>query len=862
MTLRQAGFARRSTCFRWVTKIGAAAGVLVAVVASDAAEPPVAHLARDGRALMPVRVAEGASQRVRAAADTLAEYLGRISGVAFEVGVGDGTGGVAVGVVSDFPALSLTGAFDAEGAARSEQYLLRSHSAGLYVIGATDLAVEHAVWDLLYRLGHRQFFPAPEWEVVPERADLAIAIDANESPDYLHRRIWYTYGSWPENRAALAAWSARNRVVSAFDLNTGHAYGSIIRANQAAFDAHPEYYALVDGERKIDPQAKLCISNPAVRQLAIDYALAFFERNPDSQTVSVEPSDGGGWCECEPCAAIGTPSDLALTLANAVAEALADKYPGQNKFVAMYAYNQHSEPPSIRAHPRVIINAATAFIRGGRTIDQIIQGWSNQGVQQFGIREYYSVIHWDKDLPGGGRGAKLDYLARTIPHFYSMGARFLTAESSENWGPNGLGYYLASRMLWDVTEAQRIDELIDDFLDKAFGDAREPMAEFYEILNGDHAVQLSDHLIGKMYRLLDDASHRTSDPRIQARLHHLVLYARYLELYHRYQQATGEARQAAFEDVIRHSYRIRNTGMVHSLAHYRTKFRDESVQVPDEAHWKKPEAINPWKTSDPFTESEIRAIIEEGIANHPLRAFDPIHFSRDIRPADALRLVGKPFNKDRTHTGRGVWYFYTWIDDASRAIELQVTGGLIAHYRDRGPAKVQLQAWDEEEADYLTVDQAETLPDGTTRALRLTPKSAGRHRVVLSDGMDKTSLRWPAGLPWTIESSLDHANPHRSGRASYYFYVPKGTQVVGGFAPDSLVGSMYDAQGRKVLSFEGNDAVHGFVHVPVPPGQDGKLWSLRNMSGGSFQLMTTPPYLASSPAELMLPAEVIDRDRE
>ena len=40
-----------------------------------------------------------------------------------------------------------------------------------------------------------------------------------------------------------------------------------------------------------------------------------------------------------------------------------------------------------------------------------------------------------------------------------------------------MGYYLAARMLWDVKEVDRIDALIDDFLDKAFGSAREAMAD-------------------------------------------------------------------------------------------------------------------------------------------------------------------------------------------------------------------------------------------------------------------------------------------------------------------------------------------------------------------------------------------------
>ena len=42
----------------------------------------------------------------------------------------------------------------------------------------------------------------------------------------------------------------------------------------------------------------------------------------DADSVSVDPSDGLGWCECEACAAMGSISDRAVTLANAVAQGL------------------------------------------------------------------------------------------------------------------------------------------------------------------------------------------------------------------------------------------------------------------------------------------------------------------------------------------------------------------------------------------------------------------------------------------------------------------------------------------------------------------------------------------------------------
>ena len=47
--------------------------------------------------------------------------------------------------------------------------------------------------------------------------------------------------------------------------------------------------------------------------------------------------------------------------------------------------------------------------------------------------------------------------------------------------------------------------------------------------------------------------------------------------------------------------------------------------------------------------------------------------------------------------------------------------------------------------------------------------------------------------------------------------------------------------------------------VAVPEGQDATLWRFDNCSG-SRMLMTTPPYLAPSADDLLLPIEVVNAD--
>lgn len=539
-----------------------------------------AVLCAGGRPALPVVTGAGASARTRAAAADLAASLGRICGAPFSVETGDGSRGLALGRASDFPALGLAEAFDAPEPMRREQYLLRSHANGLAAVGATDAAVEAAAADLLHRAGWRRFFPGAAWEVVPREPELALRVDAKTAPSFAARRIWYGFGESDWNRASFAEWRRRNRVPGAFDLQTGHSGEDLIARHKDEFAAHPEYLALVGGRRT---SSKLCLSNPGLRRLVVEDAVERLRKEPGRDTVSVEPSDGAGWCECAACRALGTPSDRVLGLANEVSEELERSLPG--KYAAFYAYNLHAAPPSGRARGRVIVSVATSFLPKGRDAEEYLAAWREAGVGLLGAREYYGVFQWHQGLPGRMRGGDLAYLARTLPRFHALGVRLVSAESGEDWGANGLGYYAASRLLWDVGEASRVDAIREDFLTKAFGAAAGPMRRFYALLDGGAGMSktaVPAALPRDMYRLLSEAFAATDDPAVKARLEDLTLYARYVELHAAYRSSVI-GRQAAFSALVRHARRIRSRQLVHLKALLAdAPRRDRFVSVPED----------------------------------------------------------------------------------------------------------------------------------------------------------------------------------------------------------------------------------------------------------------------------------------
>ncbi len=613
---------------------------------------------------------------------------------------------------------------------------------------------------------------------------------------------------------------------------------------------HPEYYALVDGKRNVRPQAKLCIGNPDLRKLVVEYAVSRFDKDPEMDSISMDPSDGGGWCECEKCAALGSVTNRALLLANEVAAAVNEKYPG--KLVGMYAYAYHSPPPSIKPHPQVVVSVATAFLKGGLTLDEILDGWSKKGTT-LGIREYYSVNPWDRDMPGDPRGSNIAYLKRTIPSFHARGARFMSAESSDNWGPNGLGYYLAARMLWDVDEAGRTDELVDDFLTKAFGAAKEPMAEFYRQIDGSKPHLVFSDQLGRMFRALADAREAAESPEVAARIDDLILYARYVDLYHRYAKAKDAARQEAFENLIRHAYRMRKTMLVHTKAVYRDLVhRDKSVSIPEGAEWKVPEEKNPWKSSGQFEKTELAAFVKEGIARYPLTelAFEPVGFGDDLVPATGLDAGDAP--RGEFGAGRGEQTFFTYVKKAPAKIELRITGGLIEHYRDRGNVRAELWqiggASEQGEKETLVATDRSVPPDGVERTINLAAKQPGLYKIVINDGKDRTLVDWPEGQPMTVLSSEKTPMNGAYGSWMAYFSVPEGTKVIGLYGGGH--GEIQDSAGRTVFWLNGREP--NYYSIEVPDDQDGTLWRIR-FGRGAIRLLTVPPYFARSAEELLLP---------
>ncbi len=565
-----------------------------------------------------VSLGDGSARIVFAAealgpARKLQQYLQKITGAQFPIEPPrQEQPGIYVGRMAEFHWRT----FDRSDELGPEGFIIIGDGTTIYIAANELPGVQHAVATFLHSLGCRWFFPGPVWEILPEKAELNRPWNIRQKPSFpSQRRIWYGYGAYPENALDKEAWDRHNRMGGPLVLNIGHNWHGLNPDKD--FAAHPDWFALTEGRRQ---PTKPCYSHPEVIRRAIETALA--QAAKGQKVISMSPPDGLGYCECERCLSVfqgATPvrengtlfakrpdgvlvcivSETFFRVVNEVARAVAAKYP--DVVVGTYAYSAYSHPPSFDLLPNVFVQTTTAYRRTSLSREDQIAAFGKRA-RQVGIRDYYSVYQWDWDGPFVRDGAlSLPRLVEDLRFFHRCGLTAINAEASNNWGPRGLGYYLAAQLMWDVNSDPKA--LLRDFYEKAFGPAARPIERYYARWYGPYvrvagakeasaasaqraaadtapADELGDLQLGEKARLtrpilqaafrdLDEAAQRVANTAgCRERVDHLRMYLHYLVLRLRLEEtARTDDRESivrAVRDETVFGARLMNTNMIHS----------------------------------------------------------------------------------------------------------------------------------------------------------------------------------------------------------------------------------------------------------------------------------------------------------
>ncbi|MCM8759356.1 MAG: DUF4838 domain-containing protein, partial [Candidatus Omnitrophica bacterium] len=354
---------------------------------------------------------------------------------------------------------------------RKELYVISGSNDKLLISGNSETAIMYAVYRYLEILGYRWFFPGENWTIIPQLKKINVSVNLVEEPAFIQRDFFGTGGFGgrlpidPEMKLQKRweEWKKKNYLGGEIRIS-GHAGEAFNTAHKNILLQHPEYLAEINGKRQPwSPGTKPCYSNPGLIELYVKDRVNQLKRQvdtdpdgPGSFAVSVEPSDGGGHCECENCRKIGSVSDRVFSLANHVAKEVAKQFP--KRYVSLLAYNEHAAVPSIELEPNVyVVVVPYGFQRTGYSGDELIEMWGKK-TKFFGLYDYWSIPDWNNDMPGFNY---LETPAKKIRFWKKSNAAAFLSESTYSSGAMGIAWYLSSRLLWDP----KIDEkkVLDDF---------------------------------------------------------------------------------------------------------------------------------------------------------------------------------------------------------------------------------------------------------------------------------------------------------------------------------------------------------------------------------------------------------------
>ncbi len=443
-------------------------------------------LVSDGQARMTIAYAEGPTDKELAAAKRLQHFLARITGVSLPIAPLSQAPADRGRVLLGPRAAQTVGIDIAQTYPGGERVIVKKVGNDL-VIAGNDAQIyqgtRYAVDRFLEKLGCECFGPNPNWHVIP-KMDKVVFDDINIdiSPAFECRSTFFFKaphsGSHPDFDGP--SWG-----LGGTPYHITHNYYQMYPAARF-FDDHPEWYSLVDGQRK---SSQICFSNSEVQARAIKLARAHFDNDPSQVMFSLTANDGHGFCECEPCSQMGAnPSEQSLSFANIVARGLRTTHPDKNVAFLAY-YGTHTAPVDVQAEPGVEVWVVN-HICTAHSLDnascakktdwkQLFQGWKASGADVSGIYEYYLPSY------GGWKNVPLvlgDASLRDLRYYRDNGIRYLYYQSDhlevmEDGPIRWPLYYVVAKGMWnpDLTAEQ----ILRPACERLFGNASEPMLSFY-----------------------------------------------------------------------------------------------------------------------------------------------------------------------------------------------------------------------------------------------------------------------------------------------------------------------------------------------------------------------------------------------
>lgn len=342
--------------------------------------------------------------------------------------------------------------------------------------------VYYSVVDFLEReLGVRKF--SVDCEVYPPRKNLTLK--TNLSYSFRSPNVFREVNSnFTKRNKDFQKWLKTDLYLETFAKGFFVHTAETLCSDKKYFASHPEYFALVNGQRVRD---QVCWSNPEVFEIMKENLRQAMLLQPDRNWWSVSQNDNPTYCQCDKCMALidkeESPAAPIIVFVNKMARAF------PNKLISTLAYIYSRKcPKTLKPEKNVQIMLCTIEANRNITIEEEkakdpknsfandLENWAKVSQNIFLWDYECDFAYYMCPFPN------IHVLQPNIKYFVKNGANMQFQQANCNKGHEfaELKNYLLAKLLWNPEVNQ--DSIINDFMHHYYGKAAKKVRQYMDSL--------------------------------------------------------------------------------------------------------------------------------------------------------------------------------------------------------------------------------------------------------------------------------------------------------------------------------------------------------------------------------------------
>ena len=360
---------------------------------------------------------------------------------------------------------------------KEDGFAIKTDSSRLIIAGGNEKGTLYGVYSFLEKyLGCRMYTPTVK--VIPSNSHITLPKINDQQVPVIGFRDTHYRATWD---AEYTDWHKLDHAPDGERTDWGmwvHTFNELVPP-QAYYQAHPEYFAMVKGQRL---PTQLCLANPAVLEITVQNLRKKIAQNPTAKYWSVSQNDNRDYCTCDLCRAQdsieGSPSGSIISFVNKVA----DQFPDKMISTLAYEYGRHA-PKTLK--PRDNVNIMLCSIEAYRDKPLVQDTASAEFVKD--VKDWgkiaKDIIIWDYVI-------QFNHLLSPFPNFQVLqpnlqffaenGVNAMFEQGNREVGGEfaALRSYMISKLMWDPY--LNADSVMNDFLNGYYGAAGKRIREYID----------------------------------------------------------------------------------------------------------------------------------------------------------------------------------------------------------------------------------------------------------------------------------------------------------------------------------------------------------------------------------------------